>query len=410
LSWQKKKLSEVCVIRPPKSEAKKIVSSKDLVSFLGMEHLGISKKSVVPSVEKTFEEVSGSYTYFAENDVLLAKITPCFENGKLGIAKNLTNGIGFGSSEFVVFRTGNQIFNEWLYYFLSRADFLAEGANNMSGAVGHKRINKEFIESYEIPVPPLAIQKKIVSKLDAIFAEIDKATVASKANAKNAEALFQSYLNELFGRGGDGWIGKKLQEITTKIGSGATPKGGNGSYKETGISLIRSMNVYDDGFFYPKLAFIDDAQAKELANVTVEEDDILLNITGASVARCCIVPSDILPARVNQHVSILRAKKNVINPSLLHLLLISPIHKQRLLSVGEGGGTTRQAITKAQLQDYVIHFPINDVEQLKLVEKISEINSFTEKINSSFESKWKNLPILKQSILKQAFAGELVKE
>ncbi len=410
MSWQKKKLSEVCVIRPPKSEAKKIVSSKDLVSFLGMEHLGINKKSVVPSVEKTFGEVSESYTYFAENDVLLAKITPCFENGKLGIAKNLKNGIGFGSSEFIVFRTGNQIFNEWLYYFLSRTDFLTEGANNMSGAVGHKRINKEFIESYEIPVPSLSTQKKIVAKLDSIFAEIDKATAAAEANAKNAEALFQSYLTHIFERGGEGWIHKKLSEITTKIGSGATPKGGNESYKESGISLIRSMNVYDNGFFYSKLAFIDDVQAKELSNVTIEADDVLLNITGASIARCCIVPSDILPARVNQHVSILRAIKEIINPFLLHFLLISPLHKRRLLSVGEGGGSTRQAITKAQLQAYTISFPASEVEQVNLIQRISELQSYSVKIKNSYEDKQKNLLVLKQSILKQAFNGELVKE
>lgn len=301
----------------------------------------------------------------------------------------------------------NQIYPRFLLYGINS---YLKAIEEVTGYTTVKHISSKQIANIEFPLPSFQIQQKIVAKLDAIFAEIDKASVSTEDNAKNADALFQSYLTELFERGGDGWVEKKLQEITTKIGSGATPKGGGESYKETGISLIRSMNVYDDGFFYPKLAFIDDAQAKELANVTVEEHDVLLNITGASVARCCIVPSDILPARVNQHVSILRAKKNVIIPSLLHLLLISPLHKRRLLSVGEGGGTTRQAITKAQLQEYVIRFPISHVEQLKLIEKISEIHSFTEKIKSSFENKLKNLPILKQSILKQAFNGELVKE
>jgi len=94
-----------------------------------------------------------------------------------------------------------------------------------------------------------------------------------------------------------------LKEITKKIGSGATPTGGKNSYKKEGISLIRSLNVYDFFFDYDDLAFIDDKQAAGLANVTVEQDDILLNITGASVARCCMVPDNVLPARVNQHVS-----------------------------------------------------------------------------------------------------------
>ena len=341
---------------------------------------------------------------------MLAKITPCFENGKLGIAKNLINGVGFGSSEFIVFRPKPELSNEWLYYFLLRDDFRIDGARNMSGAVGHKRVNKEFIEKTLIPLPPLSVQQKIVAKLDAIFAEIDKATVAVEANAKNSESLFQSYLTEIFERSGEGWLESNLKDLTSKIGSGSTPRGGNESYKETGISLIRSMNVYDKGFLYKKLAFIDDAQAKELSNVTVEKDDVLLNITGASVARCCIVPDDVLPARVNQHVSILRSIKGLINPKLLYFILVSPFHKSRLLSVGEGGGATRQAITKAQLQDYVIRFPKDAISQSELINKIVGIQNTSLVMKNAYELKLKNLIPLKQSILHQAFNGELVKD
>ena len=102
---------------------------------------------------------------------------------------------------------------------------------------------------------------------------------------------------------------KTLDEITTKIGSGATPRGGQNAYQEEGISLIRSQNVYDFSFSKGGLAFITDEQAKKLNNVTVEKGDVLLNITGDSIARTCIVPDEILPARVNQHVSIIRCKK-----------------------------------------------------------------------------------------------------
>ena len=410
MSWETIPLSEICNIRPSKGEVKLALNPDDEVTFLGMEHLGIKQKFTAPQIIKRLNDVSGSYTYFAENDVLLAKITPCFENGKLGIAKNLINGVGFGSSEFIVFRPKPELSNEWLYYFLLRDDFRIDGARNMSGAVGHKRVNKEFIEKTLIPLPPLSVQQKIVAKLDAIFAEIDKATVAVEANAKNSESLFQSYLTEIFERSGEGWLESNLKDLTSKIGSGSTPRGGNESYKETGISLIRSMNVYDKGFLYKKLAFIDDAQAKELSNVTVEKDDVLLNITGASVARCCIVPDDVLPARVNQHVSILRSIKGLINPKLLYFILVSPFHKSRLLSVGEGGGATRQAITKAQLQDYVIRFPKDAISQSELINKIVGIQNTSLVMKNAYELKLKNLIPLKQSILHQAFNGELVKD
>jgi len=98
--WEVKKLGEVCIIRPPKDEARKKLKENDIVSFVPMEDLGINQKEFVASKDRLLKDVVGSYTYFANEDVLLAKITPCFENGKLGIARNLTNGIGFGSSEY----------------------------------------------------------------------------------------------------------------------------------------------------------------------------------------------------------------------------------------------------------------------------------------------------------------------
>lgn len=169
-----------------------------------------------------------------------------------------------------------------------------------------------------------------------------------------------------------GWVVKKLGEVTTKIGSGATPRGGDESYKTEGISLIRSLNVYDDGFREAKLARIDDAQADDLANVIVEPHDVLLNITGASVARCCRAPSVFLPARVNQHVSIIRPIKEKLDSDYLHYLLISKAYKDRLLHVGEEGGSTRQAITKAQLQEFIIEFPDSLDEQQRIVRLLDE--------------------------------------
>lgn len=127
--WEEKKLGNVCIIKPPKNEVRKIIKANEFVSFVPMEDLGINQKELLPTKERVLSEVEGSYTYFADNDVLLAKITPCFENGKLGIAKNLRNGIGFGSSEYIVFRTNELLNNEYLYYFLSREEFRINGAN-----------------------------------------------------------------------------------------------------------------------------------------------------------------------------------------------------------------------------------------------------------------------------------------
>jgi type I restriction enzyme S subunit len=196
--WEEKKLGEICLIRPPKSEANKRFGDSDLVSFIPMEDLGICQKNFTIGRVRPLKDVIGSYTYFAEEDVLLAKITPCFENGKLGIARNLTNGVGFGSSEYFVFRTNENLFNEYLFYFLSREEFRKEGAKKMSGAVGHKRVAKDFIENYPISFPPYLEQQKIVSKLDKLSNETQKLEADYKQKLSDLEELKQSILQKAF--------------------------------------------------------------------------------------------------------------------------------------------------------------------------------------------------------------------
>lgn len=373
-----------------------------------------SKRKPITKKDRT----TGSYPYYGATGIVdyvgdfifNEKLVLIGEDGAKWDSGDMTAFIADGeywvnNHAHVIKPFRNRLLDEWLVYYFYYKD-LKEFVTGLTVP----KLNQGQLKTIPIPLPPLATQQKIVAKLDAIFAKIDTATAAAEANANNAESLFQSYLNEIFERGGEGWEVKKLKDITEKIGSGATPRGGNESYKASGISLIRSMNVYDEGFYYPKLAFIDEAQAKELDNVKVENEDVLLNITGASVARCCVVPEDVLPARVNQHVSILRANKNIIIPKLIHYILISPVHKNKLLSVGEDGGATRQALTKAQLLEYEINFPSDLSSQLKLVEKISNFYSYTFSIKNNYEEKIRTFPLLKQSILIKAFSGELVKD
>lgn len=168
------------------------------------------------------------------------------------------------------------------------------------------------------------------------------------------------------------WKTYKLGKITTKIGSGATPRGGKEAYKDSGISLIRSQNVLDFRFSIDGLAFIDDTQAKALNNVTIESRDILLNITGDSVARVCQVPDIWIPARVNQHVAILRANKDVLSPEFLLYSLLSKKNKDTLLTLASAGAT-RNALTKTMIEDFEISIP-NIKEQRSIASILSVLD------------------------------------
>ncbi len=150
----------------------------------------------------------------------------------------------------------------------------------------------------------------------------------------------------------------RLGDICSKIGSGATPRGGKEAYSASGIPIIRSQNVLDWSFSSNGLAYLNDEQARTLSNVEVHQGDILLNITGDSVARACIVPSDVIPARVNQHVAILRPKEKANATFILAWL---QTNKDLLLKLASSGAT-RNALTKRMLEGLDINLPSIDIQ------------------------------------------------
>jgi type I restriction enzyme S subunit len=146
----------------------------------------------------------------------------------------------------------------------------------------------------------------------------------------------------------------QLRNACEKIGSGATPRGGKEAYKGGTTSLIRSQNVYNEGFHRDGLVYIDEVQSADLRNVEVKPNDVLLNITGDSVARCCQVAPDVLPARVNQHVAIIRPQAKSLDARFLRYVLISHEYQSRLLALASAGAT-RPALTKLMIEE--LHIP-----------------------------------------------------
>lgn len=152
------------------------------------------------------------------------------------------------------------------------------------------------------------------------------------------------------------WNVVLLKDACSKIGSGITPRGAEKVYKEKGVALIRSQNVLNNRFVSDGLVYIGKDIAKEMENVEVQKEDVLLNITGDSVARCCTVPENVLPARVNQHVSIIRTDKQRLNPIFLRYYLTSKKMQDHMLSLAQSGGT-RNALTKGMIENFAVPRP-----------------------------------------------------
>lgn len=220
----------------------------------------------------------------------------------------------------------------------------------------------EDLSNVKIPIPPKNVQKKIVTEIEALEQQEEQAIEEIEVLRDEIRDIISNASGKL----------TRLEDITNKIGSGATPRGGKGEYQDRGISFIRSQNIYDYGFVEKGLAFINEEQAEKLKNVTIEKNDILFNITGASIARCCIVENKYLPARVNQHVSIIRTSKKAL-PKFVQMVLVSTEYKEQLLQIGDGG-TSRESITKSQLENFRIPLP-NLEDQKKIMVKIEKIET-----------------------------------
>lgn len=262
-------------------------------------------------------------------------------------------------------------------------------------------IQKSVLEDVLIPKYDISTQKMLANILDKAQYLID----SRKEQIQACDELIKSQFVGMFGdpvTNPNGWGLKKCKDIASKIGSGATPKGGNASYKETGISLIRSMNVHNNSFVYKDLAYIDDEQADKLSNVVVEESDVLLNITGASVARSCIVPKEVLPARVNQHVSIVRCKQDVIQPIFLCHLFTNESYQKLLWSIATSGGATREAITKQQEEELNVIVP-----PVELQNQFAQFVQQVDKLKFEMQHSLVELENNFNALMQRAFKGEL---
>ncbi len=238
-----------------------------------------------------------------------------------------------------------------VWVFGSRANWTTKDSSDLDLAVeGAARLDHKAMVRMEVAFEESELPYTVdVVDLNAVSKEFKKIVEGQKVPLPSVR--FQAQAND------GGWKRETLGDVCTKIGSGATPRGGKDVYLDEGpYTLIRSQNVYNDGFHRDGLALIGDSHANELQNVEVFEEDVLLNITGDSVARVCQVAPDVLPARVNQHVAIIRPDSDNLDAGYLRYYLASPEMQAMLLSWAGSGGT-RNALTKGMIESLEILLP-----------------------------------------------------
>jgi type I restriction enzyme S subunit len=298
----------------------------------------------------------------------------------------------------------SSLINYYLQYFYHSGEVVKYqgGSNNL------RNLKFKEYSKIDIPIPPLPEQKRIVAKLDALFGHLD----ALKSKLDRIPELLKNFRQQVLTLAVTGkftdtqntWPIYKLKVVSTKVGSGSTPRGGSAAYKTEGIPLVRSMNIHFNGIKYDGLAFIDEEQAEALKNVEIMAGDVLLNITGASIGRVCVAEDEIVGGRVNQHVAIIRTSESLI-PEFLNIYLSSPIMQDWINK--ENYGVTRPALTKGQILDLDIPLPSIE-EQRKIIARVNDFFNLSDRIGSQYLSFKDNIDNLPQAVLNKAFKGELV--
>lgn len=360
-----------------------------------METLGINRRNLVGTTERELADVAASYTYFAENDVLLTKITPCFENGKLGIASDLKNGVGFGSSEYIVFRPSKNLMPEYLYYFLLQDSFRTVGVKHMTGTAGQKRITRTYVESLKIRLPLRHEQSRIVAILDEVFEGVERAQAVTRLNLSNSRALLDGALQSLLER--DAKASQVCLDSVCEISSMLIdpreplyvdlPHVGAGNIESRTGVLSDIQTAREEGLISGKFVF-DETMVLYSKIRPYLEKAARPNFRG-------LCSADMYP---------LKPFHGKITRDFLFYILLSHSFTQYAIAGSARSGMPK--VNRDHLFKYRFKLP-SLAEQHRITEKLDSLKSETERLDGVYKQKHVNLEDLKQSLLQQAFSGNL---
>lgn len=384
------------------------------VSFVPMESLrnGTIDYKTIP-----FLKAKGKYTYFGNQDLLIAKVTPCFENGNIAIAMNLLNGIGFGSSEIFVLRPNKEVISQYLFYLSQSRDFQDKACATMCGVGGLKRISPLFMRTYEFDMPSIENQQRMVTYLDTKLSEIDHQVSLLTSKRDAYLRLKKSIINHAVTRGlnpnvkmkdsGIEWIGevpehwkvKRMKELSA-IGSGTTPKSGEEKYYENGIHpWLNTSDVQDCVINEAKFSITDKALNDYSVLKYYPIGTILIAMYGGGTIGNVALMN--ISATINQACCAIVSNEKLLFPKYLFCYL--KCHKKKIISLGFGGTQVNlsQAII-AQLPVVLPPLPEQRAIATYLDDKCAKIDT----VVSNLDKQISRYADLKRSLIDEVITGK----
>ncbi|CAI1077122.1 Type I restriction enzyme EcoKI specificity protein [Serratia fonticola] len=410
--WSNCTLADIAEVNPKKIEAEQDINA----GFVPMSHAPTNYNGKLEFEEKTWGEISKSYTKFKNDDVIFAKVTPCFENGKAAIVKDMPNNIGAGSSEFYVLRARNQeIPASYLLGIIKTRKFMQEGAENMTGAVGLRRVPRAFVESFPLILPPLVEQKIIADKLDTLLAQVD----STKARLEQIPQILKRFRQAVLAAAVSGklteewrisnglkyWETQKIGNIVSQIESGKSLKCLETPPQEHEYGIVKisavtwgEYNENESKTLPNKKDFIE--------NRRVNDGDFL--ISRANTLELLGAPVIVHKATKNLMLSdkVLRLVMENEHKQWLSIFLRSSSGRKEIESRSTGNQLSMRNIGQKSLLDIDLPKPPIE-EQHEIVRRVEKLFIYADTIEKQVQNALERVNNLTQSILAKAFRGEL---
>ena len=455
--WARARLNELVDLNPKQNFDDELTAG-----FVPMSHAPTNFRDKLRFDERNWGEIKKAYTNFKDGDVIFAKVTPCFENGKAALVNCLPNGIGAGSSEFFVLRPSSaEVSAKYILALIKSHDFMREGASNMTGAVGLRRVPKQFVESYVVPVPPASEQTRIAQQLDELLDKVD----TLKARIDTIPALLKRFRQSTLAAAASGrltadWRAKfhssiesgpelllKLCEqkeswlkanpdhneagrVKKRVATPKPPVPNNNElpdtwcwarledtvllvvdchnktapYESNGIPLVRTSNIRDGQFIWDDLRFVNQDTYRYWSKRCVPESGDIVFTREAPMGEAAIIPKG-KQICLGQRTMLIRTIESCTSAKFILTALLDPKFKERAAEMAVGTG--------------VKHFRVGDVselliplaptaEQTEIVRRVEQLFAFADQLETKIKTAQARVNHLTQSILAKAFRGELV--
>lgn len=381
------------------------------VSFVPMESL---RNGAIDYQDIPFAEGKGKYTYFQDGDLLVAKVTPCFENGNIAIANNMKQGVGLGSSEIFVLRMNDKVLNTYMFYITQTAKFQEGACATMCGVGGLKRISPLFMRTYELDIPSLSKQQHIVDYLGVKLGKIDARIAVLEKQQDVYARLKKSVIHQTVTRGlnpnvplkdsGVEWIGmipehwevKRIKELCSFVSRGATP-----NYVDEGEYKVMNQAVFSTGNLNHKVVRYSSYMKSESQ---IKKGDLLIASTGGGVlGKLYFFDDEDLNFYADTHVTIVRSEKGLFCVKFLFYLLS---YQFDMVNACMAKGSTNQTeLQRDCLLSYELAIP-SLVEQQTIIayldEKCAKIDTATENIGKQIDA----LKRLKRALINEVVTGQ----